>query len=285
MGETRNRIVSELRLHGYSPHTHRAYVRAIERFVEHFSADLEQLGPDEIKQYLLYLEDKGLSAATRRVHRAALKFAFSVVLGRPEVLRGITCPKTPYILPEILSQREVLGVLECMTSSRCRMAALTIYGTGLRVSEVCHLQVEDIDSARMLIRVRGGKDARDRYVMLPETLLRRLRAYWVVQRPSGPYLFPSVTDMDKPMAQRTLREALRRAGRDAGLRKPVGPHILRHCFATHLLELGTDIRQIQLVLGHRSILTTMRYTQLSRRYIATIKSPLDARGEEAERLG
>jgi integrase/recombinase XerD len=154
------------------------------------------------------------------------------------------------------------------------MAATTIYAAGLRIGEVSNLEVRDIDSERMLIHVRRGKGQRDRYVMLSETLLALLRAYWRQERPSL-LLFPSVRQPARPLNRTTLRDALRRAAEEAGVTKRVTPHILRHCFATHLLEYGADIRQIQLVMGHRSIQTTARYTQMSERHIAQMKSPLD----------
>lgn len=285
MGETREQMVADLRLYGYADGTRYAYVKYAERFVAHFRRHPSELGAEEIREYLLFLEDQGLAASTRVIHVAAIRFLYRVTLKEPEVVADIPRPKARAPLPQILSHSEILRVFDEMTSVRCRMAAMTIYGTGLRVSEACSLESSDLDSKRMLIRVRMGKGNRDRYVMLPETLLHTLRAYWVVRRPKGPYLFTTRRDDSRPLPVGTLRTALRQAAKVAGIDKPVGPHILRHCFATHMLELGADIRQIQLVLGHGSMQSTARYTQMSKRSIAAMKSPLDASAEEVSKLG
>lgn len=285
MGETRDQMIADLRLCGYAEGTRYAYVKYAERFVAHFDRHPDELGSDEIRAYLLVLEDQGLAASTRKIHLAAIRFLYRVTLKRPEVVEDLPRPKGRSPLPQILSHSEIMDVFEKMTSIRCRMAAMTIYGTGLRVSEVCRLRITDLDAKRMLIRVEMGKGGRDRYVMLPRTLLHTLRAYWVVRRPGGPFLFTTLRDDSRPLPANTLRRALRKAGKVAGIDKPVGPHILRHCFATHLLEMGADIRQIQLVLGHGSIQSTTRYTQMSKESISAMKSPLDASSEEARQLG
>ena len=152
---------------------------------------------------------------------------------------------------------------------------MVLYGAGLRVSEVCALEPTDIDSQRMLIRVRSGKGDKERYVMLSPRLLATLRAYWRLRPPRGPYLFPSPRP-DKPLSRMAVFRVVRRAAHRAGLHKRVSPHVLRHCFATHLLEAGSDIRVIQVLLGHRSIRTTARYAMVSRAHVGTVTSPLDA---------
>jgi len=285
MGETREQMVADLREHGYAEHTRYSYVRNAERFVEHFMMHPCTLDARDIQEYMLALEDRGLSAATRVVHLASIKFLYRVTLGMPEVVENVPHPRVGISLPQILSYSEIMRVFEHITSLRCRVAAMTIYAAGLRVSEVCGLACQDIDSERMLIRVRMGKGNRDRFTMLSKNLLRALRAYWYLQRPSGGFLFPSETNPNNSMSPRTLRSALRRAGEAAGVEKPIGPHILRHCFATHLLDLGADIRQIQLLLGHGSVQSTARYTQMSTRRIAATKSPFDASLEEVNTLG
>jgi site-specific recombinase XerD len=160
---------------------------------------------------------------------------------------------------------------------------MTAYGAGLRVGETCRLQAGDIDSRRMLIRIRAGKGGRDRYVMLAERLLFNLREYWSATRPPGPHLFPG---SDGSISPNTIQNAIRKAAEDAGLKKRVTMHILRHTFASHMLEMGADIRQIQLVLGHKSIQTTARYTHMTRSQVAAMGSPLDVLGtDEGARLG
>lgn len=285
MGETRDQMIADLRLCGYADGTRYVYVTYAERFIAHFMRPPAELGTDEIREYLLFLEDLGLAASTRVIHVAAIRFLYRVTLKKPQVVEDIPRPKARAPLPQILSHSEIMRVFDHMTSMRCRVAAMTIYGTGLRVGEVCRLETSDIDSKRMLIRVRMGKGGRDRYVMLPRTLLQTLRAYWMVLRPQGPLLFTCIRDDSRPLPDNTLRMALYRAREDAGVTKPVGPHILRHCFATHMLEMGADIRQIQLLLGHGSMQSTARYTQLSKKAIAAMKSPLDLSREEADELG
>lgn len=285
MGETRDRMIEDLRLLEYSKHTVRSYVRNARRFVMHFKTPPTELNSEHVRQYLLFLEDSGLAASTRAVHLAAIKFLYNVTLDRPEVVEKLSPPKVPVRLPEILSYSEVQRVFDHVTSLRCRVVAMTIYASGLRVSEAVRLSHDDIDSNRMLIRVRQGKGKKDRYTMLAGRLLHTLRSYWVIQRPTGPFLFPSKQGPDRHISARTIRRALQRAGKSAGVTKKVTPHILRHCFATHLLDLGADTRQVQLLLGHASIQSTARYTQLSTRRIAAMKSPFDVSAEEARELG
>lgn len=284
MGTTREKMVVELRLRGYSPQTIRTYVSCARRFVEHFMKHPSELTHEDLRGYFLELEEQGLAASTRATYLAAVKFLYRETLKLPDVVDGLPRPRVPIKLPVILSLSEILRLFDAITTPRYRMAAYTIYAAGLRVSEVCNLEVGDIDSDRMLLRVRRGKGPRDRDVMLSESLLTSLRQYWKAERPSGPYLFPHSKADDQPMTPSSLRNALHRARKAAGIDKSVSPHTLRHCFATHLLELGADIRQIQVLLGHRSIQTTTRYTQVSTRHIATMQSPLDALLEEASKL-
>ena len=285
MGETRDRMVEDLRLREYSKHTVRSYVRNAERFVIHFMKPPTELNSEHVREYLLFLEDSGLAASTRAVHLAAIKFLYTVTLDTPEVVEKLYPPKVGVRLPEVLSYSEVRRVIEHVTSLRCRVVAMTIYASGLRVSEAVKLSADDIDSKRRLIRVRQGKGKKDRYTMLSARLLHTLRSYWVIQRPSRPFLFPSKQGPDRHISARTLRGALHRAGESAGVTKKVTPHVLRHCFATHLLDLGADTRQVQLLLGHASIQSTARYMQMSTHSIAAMKSPLDVTAQEARELG
>ena len=175
----------------------------------------------------------------------------------------------------MLSQAEIERLLRAVRRPKHRAMLMVAYGAGLRVSELCALLPTDIDSQRMLIRVRAGKGGKDRYVMLSPRLLATLREYWRLRPPRGPYLFPSPRP-GKPLSRMAVFHVVRRAARRAGLRRRVNPHMLRHCFATHLLEAGTDIRVIQVLLGHRSLRTTARYVLVSRAHVGTVQSPLDA---------
>jgi len=272
-------------LRGYSEGTGSSYAQRVMRFVRRTGLSPDNVDPEHVREHLLYLHDLGLKASTRRVEVAALRFLFTYIVFRPDVMVSIVAPKSKAPLPKILSHSEVMGVLDALTSVRCRMAATTIYATGMRISEVRALRASDIDSKRMLIHVRNGKGGKDRFVPLTPKLLHLLRAYWTVVRPDEDVLFPSKRSFDKPFAPTPLRRALRHAGDAAGLVKPVGPHILRHTYATHMLELGVGIRELQVLLGHRSIKTTQHYTQVSTAHIARMKSPFDITDDEAMRLG
>lgn len=213
---------------------------------------------------------------------AAIKFLYEVTLGRPHEVARIPWPKVGHTLPEVLSGTEVDRLLACIPSAKYRAIVMTTYGAGLRINEVCSLQIGDIDSQRMVIHVREGKGKRDRYVMLPDRVLFMLRRYWAAERPQGPALFPGQRGARFVCAS-TVQSNLRKAARVAELGKRVTPHVLRHTFATHLLELGTDVRVIQMLLGHGSIRTTLRYTRVTRTQVAATKSPIDVLGTPKQR--
>jgi site-specific recombinase XerD len=267
----------DLRLRGLSPVTQRMYLGCAQRFAAYHHRAPTRLGEAEVRTFLDHLVGaRHLSRAALGVYIAALHFLYGVTLDRPAVMRRIRYPRrVSERLPEILSPAEVERLLAAVSRPKHRAMLMTLYGAGLRVSEVCELVPADIDSQRMLIRVRGGKGDKDRYVMLSTRLLAVLREYWRLRPPRGPYLFPSPRP-DKPLSRMAVFRVVRRAARRAGLRKRVNPHMLRHCFATHLLEAGTDIRVIQVLLGHRSLRTTARYVMVSRAHVGTVTSPLDA---------
>ena len=281
MGMLRNKMEGELKLRGASVHTVRAYLRCAARFAEYHRRSPVQMGEREIKAFLLHLvNEKGASPETHRMHVASLKFLYVVTLKRPEVVADVAFPKVPRRLPEILTGTEAARLIHCVTSIKYRTIAAVAYGAGLRVAEVCALKPADIDSGRGLIHVRQGKGQKDREVMLGEKLLGILREYWRVTRPQGEWLFPSSTNLNgaKPVNVRTVRTALHRAAGDARIKKRVTPHVLRHCFATHLLEMGNELCVIQALLGHSSIKTTQRYSRIQAEFLRQIKSPLDVAG-------
>jgi site-specific recombinase XerD len=208
------------------------------------------------------------------MHVAGIRFLYEVTLRRPQLVAGLHFPKVPHRLPDILSREEVWHLLEAVHSPLHRAVLMTAYGAGMRIGEACSLLTTDIDSPRGVIHVRDGKRARDRYVMLSPVLLAALRGYWRLYRPTPPVLFPG----EKPgscVSHAAVRQALREARAATGLTKRVTPHSLRHAFATHLLEDGADIRTIQALLGHGSIRSTARYTQVSVAHICKTPSPLD----------
>jgi integrase/recombinase XerD len=278
MGELREKMALDLSLRGYRPRTCVEYLRCSALFVAHFKQSPYKMGEQQIREYLQHLlVEKGAGLATSKMSVAALKFLYGVTLDRPEEVARIPWPKVPRPLPDILSGTEITRLLESIHSVEYRAISMTAYGTGLRVGEVCSLEVRDIDSLRMLIHVRDGKRGRDRFVMLPERLLTSLREYWRYKRPPGPWLFPGQDPLNH-ISHEAVRTALRKAAKDAGIDKPVTPHILRHSFATHMLESGSDIRVIQVLLGHSSIRTTERYTHVSKAHVGRARSPLDILG-------
>jgi len=271
MGVYRDRMQQDLQLAQYRPSTENSYVRCARNFVAHFMRPPTQLGEEEIREFLLTMTDK---PAKQKMHLAAIKFLYCRTLNRPEEVANIPWPKIRQSLPDILSSDEVAVVLKAVDSLTHRAVLMATYGAGLRISEACSLCTGDIDSKRNVIHVRDGKRGRDRYVVLSQRLLLCLREYWRVAKPKGDYLFPGAGP-DRPLDPSGVRVALRKAVSKVGINKRITPHSMRHAFATHLLEDGTDIRVIQLLLGHGSIRTTARYARVSTRHVASVSSPLD----------
>ena len=275
MGKLRDKMAEDLKLRGLCDNTRETYLRCAELFVKHHRKSPTLMGKGEVRDFLLHLvEDLKRSPSTYNVYAASLKFLYSYTLERPEEVAWIRRMRVPHRLPAILSGEEIERLLEALGSLKMQAIVMTAYGAGLRVSEVVNLRVADIDSRRMVIHVKNGKGQRDRYTMLPKRLLETLRAYWKQERPAGPELFPG----QKPatvLCRETVGKALALAAARAKLDKRVHPHSLRHSFATHLLEAGTDLRTLQVLLGHASISTTARYAQVSTVMIRRTKSPAD----------
>lgn len=281
MGMLREKMREDLQLRNRSQITQRCYVGCARRFTEHFGGrPPAQLGEREIREFLLHLvNERGVSPSTHHQHVAALRFLYAITLRRPAAVANIPFPKVPKHLPEILSGSEVERLLGCITSVKYRAVCSTAYSAGLRIREACTLKPQDIDSARGLIHVRQGKGRKDRDVMLSERLLVQLREYWRICRPEGQWLFPSNVSPERPVNVRTVREALYQAVKAARLKRKASPHLLRHSFATHMLETGNDPRLIQILLGHSSFRSTQCYTQFRAEYLQRIKSPFDLIGK------
>ena len=275
MGKLHDQMKEDLLLKAYSPHTQRAYLGCVRQFVRHYMRSPQEMGEQEVRNFLLHLvRDRNASPATQDMYVNALKFLYAITLKRPEVVKDLSHPKRPKTLPVILSPEEVLRVFAAIRSVKYKAIIAATYAAGLRISEVCSLSVSDIDSQRMRIHIRSGKGKKDRYVMLGESLLVLLRQYYQAVRPQGEYLFPG----QKPQSHistTAVSSVLRKVIRETGLAKKVSMHTLRHCFATHLLEAGTDIRILQVLLGHSSIRTTPRYTHITDRLVQKLVSPLD----------
>lgn len=289
MTPLRQRMIDDMTLRGLKPKTIRAYVDCIARFARHFGKSPDILGTAEIRSYLLYLtHDRHVSSSTYNQALCALKFLYRITLGKDWGLDGLARTRRQTKLPVVLSLDEVDRFFQAITSLRHRAILMTAYAAGLRISEVLALRTDDIDSQRMVIRVRQGKGSKDRYVMLSPKLLTLLREYWRAHRrrkvyQPGPWLFPGNV-AGQPITGRAVYEACEAACRAAGLEKHVTVHTLRHSFATHLLEGGTDLRTIQILLGHRSLNTTARYLHVATATLQSTHSPLDRLGSQSEEV-
>jgi len=274
MTPLRRRMIDDMTLRNFTAQTITTYVQCVARFARHFRRSPENLGPEEVRAYLLHLvQQRRVSLSYYKQTRSALRFIYRVTLGRSDVPDSIPPVKQPRTLPVVLSPDEVARFFAAVRNVKHRAIVMTAYAAGLRVSEVTQLRVADIDSSRMVIRVRQGKGQKDRYVMLSPRLLEILRAYWRVVRP-GEFLFPGAVP-DRPITTASARKACYRARLDAGLAKHITVHTLRHSFATHLLEDGTDLRTIQVLLGHRSFSTTARYVHVATASLPSTRSPFD----------
>jgi integrase/recombinase XerD len=275
MTPLRKRMIENMEMRNFACKTIRLYVDVVARFARYFGKSPELLGTEEVRRYLLHLvHEKKLAWATYKQALAALRYLYRWVLQAPEIVQDIRGPRPERRLPVVLSFDEVQRFFAAIPSFKQRMILMAAYAAGLRISEVVHLEVTDIDSSRMVIRVCQGKRKKDRYTILSPVLLQMLRHYWVAARPVR-YLFPGRA-LDRPMSVSVVQRACKDAQVKAGIDKTVTPHTLRHSFATHLLEAGTDLRVIQELLGHSSPRTTALYTHVSTKLIGQTKSPLDA---------
>jgi integrase/recombinase XerD len=258
MTPLRQRMLDEMRIRNFSANTQLSYLQQVSSFAKYFQCSPAELGPDEIRAYQVHVTtERKLAPGSLSIIAAALRFLYKVTLKREWVEEAIPRPKQPFKLPVILSGEEVARFLESIGSLKHRTLLTTIYAAGLRVSEATRLKVTDIDSQRMMIRVKQGKSRKDRFVMLSPRLLEILRAYWKATRPKD-WLFPGDIP-GRPITTDAVEQMCRKAHRLSGIKKPITPHTLRHAFATHLLEQGRDVRRIQLLLGHRSLTSTARY--------------------------
>jgi len=276
----RKMMLEELRRRNYAQETTRSYIRTVEDFARHFHCSPDRLGPRHIREYQAELfEKRKLSAGSVAVRLAALRFFYCKTLKRAWSIAETPYPKKDHRLPAILSQEEVAQLIAAASTAFHRTLLLTLYATGVRCAELTHLKVSDIDSQRMVIHVQGGKGRKDRDVMLSPKLLQELRKHWQrLRRKPRVWLFPGHHDhgADHPIDTKTVWQACQQAAQRAGLQKGVHPHTLRHCFATHLLEAGADLRTIQILLGHNDLKETARYLHLSQRHLHAAASPLDA---------
>jgi site-specific recombinase XerD len=274
MGKLQEKMKADLVLKGYSEHTHEAYLRYLRRFAKHYMRSPGEMGEEEVRAFLLHLvQEQKADPYLQKAHLSALKFFYRTTLGRPEVVANIPNPKLPKRMPVVLSMEEVLAIFEAIRYIKHKAMIATTYGAGLRISEVCSLRKSDVDSQRMRILIHG-KGKKDRYCLLSPMILELLRAYYRKVRPKGDWLFPG-RNPQKHLTRSSISHVFKRAVKKVGIKKKVSMHALRHSFATHLLEHGTDIRFVQVLLGHASIRSTMRYTHVSNAALARIESPWD----------
>jgi integrase/recombinase XerD len=276
--QLRKMMLEELQRRNYSQTTVNAYLKIVESFAKHFGRPPDQLGPEQIRSYQVYLlKERKLGVRTVGHHTAALRFFFCKTLKRVYPIEEVPYPKAPRRLPTILTKKEAVQLIDSASNLFHRAMLITLYSTGMRRAELCHLKVEDIDSTRMLIRIRHGKGGRDRDVPLSPKVLETLRAYWRWMKPKT-YLFPGTVNgsrADKPITAKVLWEACREAAQRAGITKAVRPHLIRHSFATHLVEGGADLPTVQALLGHADLKPTSIYLHLSERHLKAAGTPLD----------
>jgi site-specific recombinase XerD len=274
MGALREQLIRELQLRRYSPATQRNYVYAVRGLAAYFRTAPDQLSARQVQDYVLYLmQERKLAWRTVNCNVAALKFFYGQTLKRSDIVLSIPQRRTPRPLPEIFSSAELQRLFAAAANPRDRALLMTTYAAGLRANEVVRLQIPDIDSQRHLLRVRNGKGNKDRYTLLSQRLLQELRAYWRIRR-SPLWLFPG-PNVQHHLSHFSARRAFLYAKRKAGIRKGGSLHVLRHSFATHLLEAGVDIRTIQILLGHSSIRSTVWYLHVTRKTLDGTQSPLD----------
>jgi len=273
MTALRQKMIRDMQLRRFSPRTQESYLGAVTRFAKHYKQSPDLIPPEKAQDYILYLlNERKLSWSSCDVHANGLQFFYRVTLGGSSAF-VLPPRKHAQRLPEILSTSEVERLIDAAKSTKHRAILMVAYGGGLRLGELINLKVTDIDSQRMMIRVEQAKGNKDRYTLLSERLLNELRAYWKMCRPKT-WLFPG-KNPEKQLDESSIQKAMIMAKARAGIRKRGGIHVLRHCFATHLLEAGTDLRTIQILMGHRSIETTSRYTRIAASRVRRTKSPLD----------
>jgi len=275
MSPLRKQMEADMAVRGLAYRTRETYVESVAKLAKYYGRGPDRISEAEVQRYLLHLlEERKLAHSSCNVMVSALEFFYRTTLKRRETQFCLPRPKVPAKLPQILSREEVARLIELTTNLKHRTILMTTYAAGLRLSELCHLRVADIDSDRMTIRVEQGKGAKDRYTLLSPRLLAELRRYWLTERPKR-WLFPAARMAEQPMPSKTPHLIYHTAKARAGITKEGGIHALRHAFATHMLEAGTDVHTIQRLMGHDSLSTTARYFHLAQKHLSGTASPLE----------
>ncbi len=276
----RQRMLDDMKLRKLTPKTQSAYIRAVKTFTRFLGRSPDTASPEDLRLFQLHMVEQGISSTTLNATITGLRFFFEVTLDRPQAMKKMSHVHKPQKLPVVLSVEEVTRLLQAAANLKHRAALAVAYGAGLRASEVVHLKITDIESARMVIRVEQGKGRRDRYAMLSPSLLQLLRAWWREAYAQGKmlprgWLFPGMNPVN-PLSTRQLNRACKFAADAAELDKRVSMHTLRHSFATHLLDQKIDIRVIQVLLGHQKIENSARYSHVATRTLREVTSPLES---------
>jgi len=275
MSPLRKQMEADMAIRGLAYRTRESYVESVAKLAKFYGRGPDQISEAEVQRYLLHLlQERKLAHSSCNIVCSALEFFYRTTLRRRETEFCLPRPKVPARLPQILSREEVARLIEQTTNLKHRTILMTTYAAGLRLSELCHLRVADIDSDRMTLRVEQGKGAKDRYTLLSVRLLAELRRYWLSCRPTL-WLFPSPRTPDQPLSKHTAHRIYHAAKDRAGIAKAGGIHALRHAFATHMLEAGVDVHTIQRLMGHDSLSTTARYFHLAQKHLSGTASPLD----------
>lgn len=279
MSELRRKMLADLRIRNYAERTQEIYIARVAEAARHFKRSPAEVMHEDVRSYLRYLkEERRVSRSAFAQTVGALRFLYRVTLDRPDMMPHLPYPRMKRRHPVVLSPEEVVRLLQAVPNLKHRTVAMVLYGAGLRISEALKLQLRDVDSARMVLTVRHGKGDQDRQVALSPVLLEALRVYWQAYRPPH-WLFPGRLK-DRPLHSSAIQRVLKAARQRAGIKKPATPHTLRHSYATHLMEAGTDLRVIQTLLGHRSLKTTAIYTHVATERVRATRSPLDALSSE-----
>jgi integrase/recombinase XerD len=278
MGKFKDLMKQNLSIRGSSERTIDIYLRSMESFIRFFNKSPDKISVDEINQYQYYLKTKNVSYSVFNQFVSAVKFFHKNVLRSNLSINRIVYTKTPKKLPVVLSKEEIITIYQSIANIKHKTIFMTIYACGLRVSEASQLKVEDIDSKRMMVRIRCAKGKKDRYVPLSKKLLQILRSYWkTIKIKPKVWLFPSnfYSNEEKPISKRSIQLIIEKAKTKAMIKKDISVHTLRHSFATHIMEEGADLRKIQMILGHNNISTTTKYIHLANNFLHSVKSPIE----------